>query len=57
MSTSVIRLAVAVVCLDCEVVFQVPAQRCPMCGSESWWPLARFLNRDPSPATIISAGV
>jgi hypothetical protein len=32
------------ICLDCEACFELGADRCPACGSETWAPLARFLD-------------
>ena len=31
-------------CLDCEVCFEIGIDTCPACGSETWVPLARFLE-------------
>jgi hypothetical protein len=36
-------------CLDCDVCFEL-GQPCPACGSESWAPVARFLERMGSDA-------
>ncbi len=32
-------------CLDCEECFDIAAHRCPACDSQTWIPLARFLER------------
>jgi hypothetical protein len=37
-----------VVCLDCEACFPVAASSCPACGSDTWIPVARFLDRSPA---------
>lgn len=31
-------------CLDCEDCFEIGQDACPACGSETWMPLARFLE-------------
>jgi hypothetical protein len=31
-------------CLDCEDCFEIGLDACPACGSETWMPLARFLE-------------
>ena len=31
-------------CVDCEVCFEIGATTCPACGSNIWVPLARFLE-------------
>ncbi len=31
-------------CLDCEECFELGSSVCPACGSETWTPLARFLD-------------
>jgi hypothetical protein len=31
-------------CLDCDVCFEIGDDPCPACGSETWTPLARFLE-------------
>lgn len=31
-------------CLDCEECFEIGSDSCPACGSETWMPLARFLE-------------
>ena len=31
-------------CLDCEECFEIGLDACPACGSETWMPLARFLE-------------
>lgn len=31
-------------CLDCEDCFEIGLNACPACGSETWMPLARFLE-------------
>lgn len=33
----------AVLCLDCEMCFDIGAPHCPACGSDSWVALNRFL--------------
>ena len=33
-----------VLCLDCEECFELGADECPACGSETWTPLSRFLE-------------
>jgi len=33
-----------VLCLDCEECFELGAEECPGCGSETWTPLSRFLD-------------
>jgi len=36
----------ALLCLDCEVIFEaVGNQRCPSCGSKLSWMIGRALNR------------
>lgn len=42
-----IRLDRAMLCLDCESIFEAEGpQRCPACGSDAAWSLGRALNRD-----------
>ena len=31
-------------CLDCDVCFDLGRNACPVCGSDTWIPLARYLN-------------
>jgi len=38
-------LAHAALCIDCEAVFRVPAQTCPLCTSPVFVPLAAWLSR------------
>ena len=43
----VIPKARALLCLDCEVIFEAEgAQRCPACGSPVAWSIGRALDRD-----------
>jgi hypothetical protein len=35
-------------CLDCEECFELGCSVCPACGSETWMPLARFLELEAS---------
>ncbi len=37
-------LARLVLCLDCDECFEIGYSMCPACGSETWVPLARFLE-------------
>ena len=39
-----IPLSRAYLCLDCDVVVELGA-RCPQCGREAGWSLARWLDR------------
>jgi hypothetical protein len=40
-----------VLCLDCEECFELGAEECPGCGSQTWTPLTRFLeSRSPRAA-------
>ena len=32
-------------CLDCEECFEIGADACPRCGTETWVPIARLLER------------
>jgi len=32
-------------CLDCDACFEIGADACPACGSDTWVSLARFLER------------
>lgn len=34
-------------CLDCEQCFELGRAGCPACGSETWAPVARFLEKSP----------
>lgn len=43
------------VCLDCEACFPVAASRCPACGSDTWIPVARFLDRPAADRTPAEA--
>lgn len=50
-------LARALLCLDCEQVWwSMPAQRsqCPECGSGEFYPLARWMNREETPALPVA---
>jgi len=31
-------------CVDCEMCFEIGATACPACGSNTWVPMARFLE-------------
>jgi hypothetical protein len=35
-------------CLDCDECFEIGYSMCPACGSETWTPLARFLEIVPA---------
>jgi hypothetical protein len=39
-----IALARAVLCLDCERVFEIGSHACPGCGGRVWYPLERFFT-------------
>jgi hypothetical protein len=41
-------LARLVLCLDCDECFEIGYSTCPACGSETWVPLARFLEIVPA---------
>jgi hypothetical protein len=41
-------LAQAVLCVDCEAIYCLPAQRCPLCASSVFFPLARWLSTKDS---------
>jgi hypothetical protein len=43
-------------CLDCEECFEIGARTCPACGSETWTPLARFLDAGMSRAPMSRLG-
>jgi hypothetical protein len=34
-------------CLDCGARFEIGGSRCPVCASERWCPVARFLEQLP----------
>lgn len=38
-------------CLDCDECFEVGAGTCPVCGSRTWSPLARFIDLLSEPRT------
>jgi len=42
-------LKLLALCLDCEEVFLIAGNNphCPRCDSHSWWPLEKWLNREP----------
>lgn len=37
------RLNNAIVCLDCEEIFEPPIRRCPHCGSDQFKPLGAWI--------------
>lgn len=49
-SPSHLPLARLALCLDCEACFEIGPSSCPACGSETWCPLARFLELRPGTA-------
>jgi hypothetical protein len=38
-----------VLCLDCEVCFELGSAVCPACGSHTWTAIARFLEHAADP--------
>jgi hypothetical protein len=38
-------LRLLALCLDCDEGFEIINQCCPACGSKTWVPLSRFLER------------
>ncbi len=42
-------------CLDCEECFEIGADSCPACGSETWCSLARFLELGRRAVTEVAA--
>jgi len=50
-------LAHAVLCVDCEAIYSLPARRCPLCASSVFFPLARWLGTDASRASGLSEGL
>jgi len=50
-------LAHAVLCVDCEAIYSLPARRCPRCASSVFFPLARWLGTDASRASGLSEGL
>lgn len=44
-----------VLCLDCEVCFELGAEACPACGSGTWITLARFLESGQEPVELAGA--
>ena len=47
------RLQEAILCVDCEALYSI-SSRCPQCGSEISFPLARALNRGDTVAGLLS---
>ena len=43
------KLDRAMLCLDCDEVFEIDTRRCPRCSSETMMPLSRFLDRIGAP--------
>jgi RNA polymerase subunit RPABC4/transcription elongation factor Spt4 len=41
---TVIPFVYTVLCLNCEVVFNISARQCPQCGSQEWQPLTRWIS-------------
>ena len=39
-----VPLVRVMLCIDCEECFELGAEECPACGSETWTPLVRFLE-------------
>jgi len=44
-STFHLPLRLLALCLDCDEGFEIGNGCCPACGSNTWIPLARFLER------------
>jgi hypothetical protein len=44
-------LAQAVLCVDCEALYSLPARRYPLCASSAFFPLARWLGTSCSRAS------
>lgn len=51
-----VRLAVAVLCQDCDTISNTPHPYCPACGSQGLLPLARVLNRKESDPLLHQGG-
>jgi hypothetical protein len=49
-------LAHAVLCVDCEAIYSLPARTCPLCASSVFFPLARWLGTNGSPAAGLIEG-
>jgi hypothetical protein len=45
-------LARLALCLDCEACFEIGAEQCPACGSETWSPLSRFIGDVSDKASV-----
>jgi rRNA maturation endonuclease Nob1 len=41
-----IPVALALICIDCEMLFRAGVLSCPACGSEHLHPVARFIDRE-----------
>jgi hypothetical protein len=39
-------------CLDCEACFEIGADQCPACGSQTWSPLSRFIGDASDKAAV-----
>jgi len=50
-------LRLLALCLDCDECFEIGNGCCPACGSSTWAPLSRFLERRSSPVQISRSAV
>lgn len=50
----VLKMVSTVMCLEdgCESLWSGRGDSCPACGSRSWMPLTRWLNRKPAPGVL-----
>jgi hypothetical protein len=47
----------AVLCVDCEAIYSLPARRCPLCASSVFFPLARWLGTNGSRSAGLIEGL